>query len=117
MAQDVELVVENRRARDLLFRAPGKGPPHVHHRQSHAAALADSQPLVKLIHALLRAISSSEPDRATADQIADDDPIAVAFADGQLVDADDRRSGVAGASDLLLHVLLLQILNRLPIEV
>jgi hypothetical protein len=39
------------------------------------------------------------------------------LADGDLVDADDARSGTAGPAELLPHVLLVQFLDRLPVEV
>ena len=37
--------------------------------------------------------------------------------DGDLVDADDPRRGAAGPAELLAHVLLVQLLDGMPVEV
>ena len=38
------------------------------------------------------------------------------LADGELVDADGPRRGIASPAELLLHILLVQILDRMPVE-
>jgi len=60
--------------------------------------------------------SPPKPDRPTTDQVADDDPVTVPPADGDLVDADDRRCRRPGATELLAHVFDLQGLDRLPVQ-
>ena len=49
-------------------------------------------------------------------QIAHDDPIGVPFADRDLVNADHLRSRRAGALELGFHVLLVERLDRMPVQ-
>jgi hypothetical protein len=60
---------------------------------------------------------AAEPDRPPPLQAADDDAVAVAPADGDLVDADDPRRGAAGPAKLFPHVLLVEFLDGVPIQV
>src|SRR5712691_13122985 len=69
-----------------------------------------------LAHVCLRTVLAAKPDRATAHEIADHDPVAVTFADRKLVNADHLRSGRASTLELRFHVLLLQHLDRLPVQ-
>ena len=48
--------------------------------------------------------------------VADHDPVGVTFADRDLVDADHLRPRRAGALELGLHVLLVQRLDRVPVQ-
>lgn len=57
-----------------------------------------------------------EPDRQPALQVADDDAIDVPLPNGDLVDADYRGSRLARARELLLHVELVHLLDRVPVE-
>src|SRR5439155_1048573 len=75
-----------------------------------------AEPVVKLAHARLRTVLAAKPDRATAHEIADHDPVAATFADRKLVDADHLRSGRANALELRFHVLLVQNLDSLPVQ-
>ena len=90
--------------------------PHVHHRQANAPALLLAQPVVELRHARLRAVLAAEPDRAPANQVAHHDAVGVALADRDLVDADRLGSWRARLGQLRPHVLLLQLLDRLPVK-
>jgi len=63
-----------------------------------------------------RLFTATEPDPAPAQQFAHDDPIGVAFADRDLVDADRLGAGRAGLGQLRSHVLLLESLDRVPVE-
>src|SRR5581483_7288584 len=45
-------------------------------------------------------------------QIADDDAVLMTLADGDLVDADHARRRTPGARELLLHVALIEVLDR-----
>src|SRR5262249_39342560 len=64
----------------------------------------------------LRAVLTTEPDRPSADQVADHDAVGVPLANSDFVDADDRGSRCPHATELLAHVLHLQALDGLPIE-
>ena len=100
-----------------VVRHVAKRLPHVHHRQANAAALLLAQPVVELRHARLGAVLAAEPDRAPANQIAHHDAVGVALADRDLVDADRLGAGRARLGQLRPHVLLLQRLDRVPVEV
>ena len=116
MAHDVKLVEQDRRLRRPFARRVAKRLPHVHHRQANAVALLLAQPVVELRHARLRAILPAEPDRPPADQVAHHDTVAMALADRDLIDADRLGPRPARESELGLHVLLLQRLDRIPVE-
>src|SRR5450830_1493939 len=116
MAHDVEFVEQDRRLRRPFARRVAKRLPHVHHRQANAVALLLAQPVVELRHARLRAILPAEPDRPAADQVAHHDTVAMALADRDLIDADRLGPRPARAGELGLHVLLLQRLDRIPVE-
>ena len=90
--------------------------PHVHDRQADALALLGAEPVVEQSHAGLGAIAAAEPDRPPALQVAHHDAVGVALADRDLVDADHLRSRRAGTRQLRPHVLLVELLDRLPIE-
>lgn len=117
MAQGVELVVQAGGLRGVSCRGVLEGLPHVHHGQPDTPALFITQLLEEQVHADLRTVVPPEPDRTLPHQIADDDAVGVALADGQLVDADDLRPRRPHPAQLLGHVLLLQGLDRLPVQV
>src|SRR6266581_4371222 len=116
MAHDMELVEQNRRLWRMGIRRQTEWLPHVHHRQANARTLPLPEPVVELAHARLRAVLPAKPDRATAHEIANHDPVVVTFADRKLVDADHLRSRRASTLELRFHVLLLQHLDRLPVQ-
>src|SRR5580692_11254605 len=116
MAHDVELVEQDRRLRRFVLRDVAERLPHVHHGELDFAALFEPEPVVERPHAGLGAILATEPDRPLANQVADHDAIAVALADRDLVDADRARTRRAGTFELSPHVLLLQRLDRVPVE-
>ncbi len=93
-----------------------KRVPHVHHDQSDPRGFSGSEPREELSQAGLGAVRAPEPDRAPANEVADDNPIRVPFPDRHLVDADDLRAGRAGAAQLLAHVLLLEFLDGVPLQ-
>src|SRR5581483_1220128 len=86
--------------------------PHVHHRQSDARRLCGSQPQEERIQVFLLAPLAADPDGTSALQIADDDAVLMTLADGDLVDADHARRRTPGARELLLHVALIEVLDR-----
>ena len=112
----MELVEQDRRLRYSRLRNGAERPPHVHHGEPDFAALLAPQPVIERRHAGLGAIRAAEPDRPLANEVADHDAVAVAFADRDLVDADRMRGGRAGTSELGPHVLLLQRLDRVPVK-
>ena len=79
-------------------------------------AFLRAEPRKELVHACFGAVGATEPDRPSADQIADNDPVTVSLADGDLVDADDGGRGRPDAAELLAHVFDLQGLDRLPVQ-
>src|SRR5258708_4549937 len=116
MAHDVELVEQDRRLRRFVLRDGAERLPHVHHGELDFAALFEPQPVVERRHAGLGTVLAAEPYRPLAHQVADHDAIAVALADRDLVDADRSGTRRAGTLELGPHVLLLQRLDRAPIE-
>ena len=118
MAHDVELVEQNCRLRgvSLLLRGLHERLPHVHDRDLDPLALLGSKPLVEGVHGSFRAVHTPEPDGALADQVGHNDPVGVPLADRHLVDPDDLRPRGAGTTELLPHVLLLQLLDRVPVQ-
>ena len=54
--------------------------------------------------------------RPPGDQVADDNAIDMAFAHRDLVDADHHRRGRSCLCQLRPHVLLLQVLDRMPVQ-
>jgi len=116
--EDVELVVDDPGLRGVPLLEGGLAGrlPHVHHGPADLAAFRRARPGEELVQDRLGAVLSAEPDRPPPLQVADDDAVAVAPADGEPVDADDPRRGAAGPAELLPHVLLVQLLDGLPIE-
>src|SRR4051794_5341803 len=116
---DVELVVDDPSLRGVALLEGGVAErlPHVHDGQADLSALLRAEPGVELVQARLGAVLATEPDRPATLQVADDDAVAVALADGDLVDADDPRSGAACPAELLPHVLLVQLLDGVPLQV
>src|SRR6202051_258378 len=116
MAHDVELVEQDRLLRRFVLRDVAERLPHVHHGVLDFAALFEPQPVVERRHAGLGAILAAEPDRPLSNQVAHHDAIAVALADRDLVDADRAGTRRARTFELSPHVLLLQRLDRVPVE-
>src|SRR6202171_3380212 len=116
MAHDVEFVEQDRRLRRLVRRDVAERLPHVHHGKLDLAALFEPRPVVERRHAGLGTVLAAKPDRPLANQVADHDAIAVTFADRDLVDADCSGTRRAGTLELGPHVLLLQRLDRIPVE-
>ena len=116
MADDMELVEQNRRLRRMRIRRQSERLPHVHDRQANARTLLLAEPGVELAHARLRAVLAAKPDRPAAHKVADHDPVTVTFADRNLVDADHPRTRRAHALELGFHVLHVQRLDRVPVQ-
>jgi hypothetical protein len=91
--------------------------PHVHHYQPNPLTFAGSQPFIEHIQALFRAILPSKPNGTAPDQVADHDAVRMPLADGDLVDSKNLRRRRPHSPQLFLHVLLVQLLDRSPIQV
>src|SRR4051812_21497651 len=63
MADDMELVEQNRRLRRMRIGRQMKRLPHIHDGKANARTLRLAQPGIKLAHARLRAIGAAKPDR------------------------------------------------------
>jgi hypothetical protein len=87
----------------------------VSERLPHAPALL-AKPLIKLGHAGFRTVLAAEPDRAFTNEVADHDPVDMAFADRDLVNADHDRPWGSCLGELSAHVLLVQLLDRVSIK-
>jgi hypothetical protein len=116
--QHVKLVVQDAGLRRMarLERRVAERLPHIHHREADFTAFSRPQPRKEQVHALLGAVVTAEPDRPSAQQIADHNPIRVSLADGDLIDADDAGRRRARTPQLLAHVLHFKGLDRLPVE-
>src|SRR6202040_1364198 len=90
--------------------------PHVHYREPKARALLLTEPGVELAHARLQAVLAAKPNRPAAQQIAHHDPIGVTLPDRDLVNANFLRTRRAGALELGFHVLLVERLDRVPVQ-
>ena len=114
MTHDAELVKQNCRLWRCGEGSVTKWLPHIHHRQANARAVLLAQPVLELLHARLRAILATEPDRSAADgprpatQIARHDTIGVTLLDRYLVDTDGLGSWRPRFGKLRTHVLHVQ---------
>ena len=116
VGHDVELVKQDGRLRRIRAGRIAEGLPHIHHGQANLRALLLAKPRIEHRHARLGAVTATEPDRTTANQIADHDAIGVTFADRDLVDADGFGAGCTRFRKLRTHVLHLQRLDRIPVK-
>jgi len=112
----VELVEQDAGLRRVGLGGVPKRLPHVHHGHANPRALLGPQPREELVHAGLGAILAPEPDRPLPDQVAHQDAVDVALLDRDLVDTDYLRRRCPCPSQLLPHVLLLELLHRVPVE-
>src|SRR4030066_677496 len=92
----MELIVKDSSLRGMLTRSVFKGFPHVHDHKPYPFGFRGSEPFIEELQALLRTVGTPKPDGPPPLQIADDDPVAVAFTDGDLVNADGFRPRFPG---------------------
>ena len=100
----------------MLMRSVFKGFPHVHERKPYPFDFRGSEPFIEELQTLLRTVGPPEPDGPSSLQIADDDPVAVALPDGDLVNANGLGPGIAGTAEFLPHVLFFQSVDRLAVQ-
>src|SRR5438874_2823489 len=89
----------------------------VHDGQADFAAFFRAEPGEELVQARFGAVLAPEPNGPAPFQIADHDAVLVSLGDGDLVDADHPGSGTPCPTQLFAHVLLVQLLDGIPIEV
>src|SRR5262249_6965777 len=116
MPHDMELVEQDRSLRRMRRRCQPERLPHVHDGKPDVRTLARAEPGIELAHARLRTVLAAEPDRPAAIKIAHHDPIGVALADRNLINADRPRPRRAGTLELRLHVLHLKRLDGVPVQ-
>src|SRR5262249_1976153 len=116
MAHHMKLVVQNSCLWRRGFSGVSKWLPHVHDRQANPCAWGLSQLIKELSQALLRTVLAAKPDRSALFQVAHHNPVSVTLANRYLVNADDLRLGLTGTCDLRLHVLLVQLFDRVPVK-
>ena len=112
----MELIEQDGCLRGVGLGGVAKRLPHVHHRQANTAPLVRSEPGIELTHAGLRAVLAAKPDRSAANEIADHDAIGVPLSDRDFINANHLRSWPARLGELRSHVLLVQFLDRVPVE-
>jgi hypothetical protein len=100
----------------MLTRSVFKGFPHVHDRKPYPFDFRGSEPFIEELQAPLRTVGPAEPEGPSPLQIGDDDPVAVALTDGDLVNADRLGSGIADTAEFLPHVLFFQSVDRLAVQ-
>ena len=116
MSHHMKLIKENGYRGHILPRRVLKGLPHVHHRQLNLVRLLAPKPLVKPIHTLFRSILPAIPNGPSPSQITHHNPIPMPLPQCNLVNPDHPRPRNRAPSELLLHVLLVQGLHRMPIQ-
>ena len=118
MSQHVKLIVEDLSLRGISLLEGGVAErfPHIHHREPDFARFLRAQPGIELVHAGFGSIFAAEPNRPAAEQVADHDAVTMARTDADLVNADDFRRWLGGPTQLLRHVLLVELFDRLPIQ-
>jgi len=116
MPQNVELVEQDAGLRGVARGRAPEGFPHVHDRQANPCALGLSQLIKELRQALLGAVFTAKPDRSILLQITHHNPIRASFANRDFIDADHFWFWVSRLSKLSLHVLLVQLLDGVPIQ-
>lgn len=116
MSYDVILVIKDGRLGRVLDGRVLAGTPHVHDCQPDACHLLRSQPVVKRTHTLLGAIQSSEPYRPSPHNVAYHNTVCLPFSDRYLINPYRLGAWNTRTSELLGHVLLVQTLYRLPVQ-
>src|SRR4030042_6772707 len=112
----MKLIVKDSSLWGMLTRSVFKGFPHVHDCKPYPFGFRGAEPLIEELQALLRTVGPPEPDGPSSLQIANDNPVAVALTDGDLVNADALSSGMPGTTEFLPHVLLFQNVDRLTVQ-
>src|SRR4030065_818091 len=101
MPQDMKLIVKDGSLRGILPRGVFKGFPHVHERKPYPFGFRWSEPFIEELQALLRTVGTPKPDGPPPLQLAANDPVAVTFTDGDLVNADGLGRSVSGTAGVL----------------
>jgi len=87
------------------------------HREPDPFGVSDTEEVVEHDQTVFRPVDAAKPDGLSALQVTDDDAVDVAFANGDLVDADHRGPRVPEARQLRAHVQLVHLFDGMPLEV
>ena len=118
MAHDVELVVNDLRLGGVLKRCVPEWFPHVHDRKRDRAAALRAHPIKEHLQIFFGSATAPEPDRPSLIQIRHHQPIPVAFADRELVDADGPKMlGRRMTLQQAAHVVHLHAPDLVPAQV
>lgn len=117
MTQDVELVKEDLGLRCVRLDRVAERLPHVHHRQPNAGRLLGAQVEKEPVQVGFSPALPSDPDRAAALQVAHDDAIRVALLDRQFIHTDHMRGWRRRLSQPGLHIVSVQGLNGMLMQV
>ena len=93
-----------------------KGFPHVHDHKPYPLEFGGSERFIEELQALLRSVNPAKPDGPFPLQIANDDPVAMAFTDRDFVNTDDLGPGIPGPTEFLPQVLFFQSVDRLAVQ-
>ncbi len=116
MAQNMKFIEDDPGIWGVLHHRVSEGFPHIHGSQFDAGALFLAQRLEKQVDVGLFAALTTDPDRTSAVQVTDDDPVVMPFADGDLINADGPGCGQSRQVNLLLHVALIEIFHRAVVQ-
>jgi len=118
MAHDVELVVDDLRVGDILERCVPERLPHVHDRKRDRAAALRAHLIKEHLQIVFGSATAPDPDRPSLIQIRHHQPIPVAFADRELVDADGPKMRGRGMTlQQAAHVVHLHAPDLVPAQV
>src|SRR3974377_256955 len=112
----MKLIVKDSRLGGMLPCRFFKGFPHVHNRKPYPFEFRGSGRFIEELQALLRSVDSAKPDGPFPLQIANDNPVAMAFPDRDFVNTDDLGPGVPGTTEFLPQVLFFQSVDRLAVQ-
>ncbi len=116
MSHNMKLIEDDPGIRCVFqYRVPERFP-HIHGCQFNAGTLLLAQHFEKQININLLAAFTSNPDRTPTIQVADDDPVVMSFADGDLINAYGPWRWQSREVNLLLHVKLIEILHRTMVK-
>jgi hypothetical protein len=116
VANDMELLKQNRGLRGVRAGGVAKRLPHVHHDEPVASGISVRQAIDRLGRAGFRAIGANEPDGTFTNKIADHDRVVVGTADRDFVDFDRHRRMRPHLFQLGAHVLLVRFLYGVSIQ-
>jgi hypothetical protein len=116
MTDDVKLVEEYCSLGCVPLRRVPKWLPHIHDGDIDLLCALFPEKCEELVHALLGAVRSPKPDGSALFEVAHDNSVSVTLLNRDLVHANHAGLGLARAPELLPHITLVELLDRVPIE-